>query len=53
MLISGSEEGVDVDDLMKHINYAGSWRWRRGGVFVGAAHALERMESVGVGVDRV
>lgn len=24
MLISGSEEGVDVDDLMKHINYAGA-----------------------------
>src|SRR5690242_7959841 len=23
MLISGSEEGVDVDDLMQHINYAG------------------------------
>lgn len=24
MLISGSEEGVDVDDLMKHINFAGA-----------------------------
>lgn len=24
MLISGSEEGVDVNDLMQHINYAGA-----------------------------
>lgn len=24
MLISGSEEGVDVDDLMKHISYSGA-----------------------------
>ena len=25
MLISGSEEGVDVDDLMRHVNYAGGF----------------------------
>jgi hypothetical protein len=24
MLISGSEEGIDVDDLMQHISYAGT-----------------------------
>lgn len=28
MLISGSEEGIDVDDLMNHISYAGTVRAR-------------------------
>jgi hypothetical protein len=31
MLISGSEEGVDVEDLMKHINYAGERNLRAWG----------------------
>jgi hypothetical protein len=26
MLISGSEEGIDVDDLVAHVNYAGEAR---------------------------
>jgi hypothetical protein len=42
MLISGSEEGIDVDDLMHHINYAGGGGGGGGEGDMGAASAASQ-----------